>query len=171
MPPLRLGLLNGSVLIIFCILSAFFAETRTLPAKLSFTPRQSSACALVTRADVEESIGRPVNEGNEETQGPASTCDYESKAGLVSITMQRLTAKPNLHAEIAALREQFPDSAVREAPGFAEAFYLDLPGAGTQLHVVNGSTGHLMVSILGFGEAPQVSGAAARIARKAIGRL
>ncbi len=157
--------------VILVLLSTFFAETRNLPAKRPFTPHQLTACALVTRADVEESLGRPVNGGDEETQGQASTCDYEAKGGLVSISIQRLTSRPNLQVEIAALREQFREGAIREAPGFSDAFYLDLPGAGTQLHIVNGSSGHLMISILGFGEAPQVSGAAARIARKAMRRL
>ena len=116
-------------------------------------------------------MGRSVNDGDEETQGRASTCHYATNGGLVSITIQRLTAKPDLQLEIAALKKELPDAIVRDAPGFAEAFYLDLPNAGTQLHIAHNNSQHLMISILGFGDALQVSGAAAQIARKAIRRL
>jgi hypothetical protein len=120
---------------------------------------------------VEEAVGRGVNDGAEETLGRASTCHFATKGGLVSITIQKLTAKPDLQQEIAALKKELPDAVVRDAPGFPEAFYLDLPGAGTQLHIAHNSSQHLMISILGFGAASQVSGAAAQIARKAMRRL
>ena len=96
--------------------------------------------------------------------------DYRSNR-LVSITIQRLMAKPDLQLEIAVLKRELPEAVVRDAPGFPEAFYLDLPGAGTQLHIAHNSSQHLMISILGFGAASQVSGAAAQIARKAMRRL
>jgi hypothetical protein len=153
------------------LVSAFSTETRTAPAKRSFTPQLLTACALVTRADVEDAIGRQVRDGSEETEGRASTCDYSAKSGMVSVTIQRLTAKPDLQAEIAALKKEIPQGVVRPADGFTDAFYFDLPGAGTQLHVLDGGSAHLMISILGFGDAPQVSGAAAQIAGKAMRRL
>ena len=120
---------------------------------------------------MEEAVGRSVNDGDEETLGRASTCHFATKGGLVSITIQRLTTKPDLQLEIAALKKELPDAVVRDAPGFPEAFYLDLPGAGTQLHIAKDNGQHLMISILGFGNASQVSGAAAQIARKALRRL
>ena len=58
------------------------------------------------------------------------------------------------------------------APGFGgTAFFLDIAGAGTQLHIVRGDRNYLLVSVLGFGEAARVSRAAERMARKALGRL
>jgi hypothetical protein len=112
-----------------------------------------------------------VNDGDEETQGRASTCHYATKGGLVSITIQKLTAKPDLRLEIGSLKKKLPEAVVRDAPGFPQAFYLDLPNAGTQLHIANNNLQHLMISILGLGDASQVSGAAAQIARKAMRRL
>jgi hypothetical protein len=153
------------------LVSALSTETRNVPAKRSFTPHPLTACALVTRADVEDAIGHPIRDGSEETEGRVSTCDYSAKSGMVSVTVQRLTAKPDLHAEIAALKKQIPEGVVRAADGFTDAFYFDLPGAGTQLHILDGGSAHLMISILGFGDAPQVSGAAAQIAGKAMRRL
>jgi hypothetical protein len=159
------------VLILLLLLSSLSTETKNLPAKRSFAPQSLTACALVTRADVEGAIGRQVGDGSEESEGPASTCDYSGKFGMVSFTIQRLTAKPDLQAEIAALKKKIPQGVVREANGFTNAFYFDLPGAGTQLHILDGGSAHLMISILGFGDAPEVSGAAAQIAGKAIRRL
>ena len=159
------------MLVILYVFSTFSAATPNLPANRSLRPPQLNACSLVTRADVEEVVGRSVNDGDEETQGRASTCHYATKGGLVSITIQKLTAKPDLQLEIAALKKELPEAVVRDAPGFSEAFYLDLPGAGTQLHIAHNSSQHLMISILGFGAASQVSGAAAQIARKAMRRL
>jgi hypothetical protein len=130
-----------------------------------------TACSLVTKADVEEAVGRSVNDGDEETLGRASTCHYATKGGLVSITIQRLTTKPDLQLEIAALKRELPEAVVRHAPGFPQAFYLDFPGAGTQLHIAKDNSQHLMISILGFGDASQVSGAAAQIAHKAMRRV
>ena len=60
------------------------------------------------------------------------------------------------------------DLRAEDAP---ESFYLDLPDASTQLHIAKDNSQHLMISILGFGDASQVSGAAAQIARKAMRRL
>jgi hypothetical protein len=163
--------LNGNVLILLLLLSSIATETKNLPAKRSFTPPARTACALVTRADVEGAIGRQVADGSEETEGPASTCDYPGKFGMVSFTIQRLTGKLDIQAEIAALKKKIPQGIVREADGFADAFYFDLPGAGTQLHILDGGSSHLMISILGFGDAPEVSTAAAQIAGKAMRRL
>ena len=159
------------MLVILYVLSAFSAGTWNLPSNRSLGPYHLTACSLVTRADVEEVVGRSVNDGDEETQGRASTCHYATKGGLVSITIQKLTAKPDLQQEIAALKKELPDAVVRDAPGFPEAFYLDLPGAGTQLHIAKDNSQHLMISILGFGDASQVSGSAAQIARKAMRRF
>ena len=158
-------------MILLLLIAALSTETRNAPANRAFPIQPPSACALVTRADVEDALGRQVGAGSEETEGRASTCDYSTKTGLVSFTVQRLTAKPNLADEAAALKKEMPQGVVRAAGGLGDAFYFDLPGAGTQLHILDGSSAHLMISILGFGEAPQVSGAAARIAGKALRRL
>jgi hypothetical protein len=162
---------NRYVLIILYLLSGFYGETRNLPLPGTMKTTHVTACALVTKAEVEQAIERVVNEGKEEIDGSTSTCDYETKSGLVSITLQRLAAKPNLPREIAALKKEIPEGSVREAPGIPEGFYYDIPEAGTQLHLIHGSSTHLMISILGFGDASEVSAAAARIARQAMGRL
>ena len=128
------------------------------------------ACSAVTAADVERALGRRFVRGNEETRGADSTCDYVSGNGQVSITMQRLRAPVDLELEIASLVKDVEDSSVRLAPEFG-GFFLDIAGAGTQLHAIRGDREYVMISILGFGNAPQVSIAAERLVKIALGRL
>lgn len=157
---------------ILYLLSALSAETQRVPAaKPAFSPRAATACAVVTRAEIEDAIGRRVNAGNEESGGAYSTCDYSAGGGMVSITVQRLASRLDWKLEIASMKKSIPNAVVRQAAGFPEAVYLDIPEAGTQLHIVTANREHLMVSILGFGAPASVSGAAAQIARKALRRL
>ena len=75
------------MLVILYVLSAFSGITPNLPSNRWLKPYQLNACSLVTRADVEEAVGRSVNDGDQETLGRTSTCHYGIKGGLVSITI------------------------------------------------------------------------------------
>src|SRR5438045_2161195 len=108
-----------------------------------------TACDLVTRLDVEQAIGKAVDGG---TGQAAASCDYEGSGGLVTITLQELPARPEMAMEIASLRKAIPEGSARRASGFAAAFFFDIPGVGSQLHVLTGERQHLMVSVCGFGE-------------------
>jgi hypothetical protein len=130
------------------------------------------ACSAVTPADLERALGRRFGRGHEENRGTESTCDYGAGNGQVSITIQRLSAKVNLGVEVEGLQKSIADSSVRMIPGVGSiAFFLDIAGAGTQLHVIRDDRDYVMVSILGFGDAAAVSAAAERIARAALGRI
>ena len=126
----------------------------------------------MTAADLERALGLGFGRGQEESRGAESTCDYGVGKGQVSITIQRLSAKLNLPAEIESLKENIPESTVRMSSGLGStAFFLDIAGAGTQLHVIRDDRDYVMVSILGFGDAAAVSAAAERMARAALGRI
>jgi len=130
------------------------------------------ACSAVTPADLERALGRRFGRGREENRGSESTCDYGAGNGQVSITIQRLSARVDIGVELESLKRSSPDSSVRVIAGLGStAFFLDIAGAGTQLHVIRGDRDYVMVSILGFGDAAAVSGAAERIARAALGRI
>jgi hypothetical protein len=132
----------------------------------------ASACAVVNRTDVVQALGLAVEKGEEETDGSASTCGYARRRGRVSVTLQRLQGKLDLEAEMASLKASVPGATIREAPGLGtRAFFLDIPGAGTQLYVIRGDSDFLMISVLGFGEAAQTWPAADAMARAALGRL
>jgi len=128
------------------------------------------ACSAVTAVDVERALGRRFARGNEETLGTDSTCDYASGNGQVSITLQRLHSPVDLAVEIASLKKEVEGSSVHMAPEFG-GFFLDIAGAGTQLHVIREDREYVMISILGFGDAAQVSAATERLAKIALGRI
>lgn len=126
----------------------------------------------MTPADLERALGRRFGRGQEESRGTESTCDYGAGNGQVSITIQRLSTKVDIGVELESLKRSIPDSSVRVISGLAgTAFFLDIAGAGTQLHAIRGDRDYVLVSILGFGDAAAVSGAAERIARTALGRI
>ena len=156
------------------LLLAFSSDSHATvkPSPLGFP----AACAVVTRAEVEEALGRPVGRGREDSGDDSSSCDYAAGSGIVTITVQHVRARLDVEAEAASLQRAIPDGHLREAhlaqaPPETTAFYLDIDGAGTQLHVIRGGHDYVLVSVLGFGEANRVSRAAEKIARKALERF
>jgi hypothetical protein len=152
-----------------------FAAAGSTPAVTGRQPAPAkalSACSAVSAADVERALGRAFSRGQEEVHGTDSTCDYTAGNGQVSITIQRLPAKADLPVEIAALQRTIEGSSVRPANGIGtEAFFLDIANAGTQLHVIRGEREYVMISVLGFGDAAEVSPVAEKLARAALGKL
>ncbi|MGP8247695.1 MAG: hypothetical protein ACLQVN_24680 [Bryobacteraceae bacterium] len=168
-----------TVLFYLPLLLAFSSDagaTAAKPSSLGFP----TACAVVTRADVEQALGRPVGRGKEDIGDDSSSCDYSAGSGIVTITVQHVRARLDVRAEVASLQRAIPGGHLREAhlagtlagtPAETTAFYLDLAGAGTQLHVIRGGHDYVLISVLGFGEADRVSQAAEKIARKALERF
>jgi hypothetical protein len=156
------------------LLVAFSGDGRA-PANKPSSVGFPDACAVVTRADVEQALGRPVGWGKEDPSEDSSSCDYAAGSGIVTITVQRVRARLDVHAEAASLQRAIPEGRLREAhietAAETSAFYLDIEGAGTQLHVIRGGHDYVLVSVLGFGEPDRVSRVAERIARKALERF
>ncbi len=155
------------------LLSVAVDHPKSSPAaRPAGTAKAESACTAVTKSDVEEALGRFVGLGAPEASASQSTCDYSGDGGQVSVTVGHVAEKLNAVTEIEALKAEFPQAKIRELTGVgARAFFLDLPGAGTQLQVLRGEHDFLMVSVLGFGAAERVSAAAEKMARKALARL
>jgi hypothetical protein len=154
------------------LLLGLATDSRQAPTRKPEPVRVLGACGTVTRADVERALGRQVSAGKEEPEGAGSTCHYSGGKGMVTVTVQRLTAKLNMAFEIASLKDEIPESRVREVAGIGTAaFFLDIADYGTQLHVVRGETEYLLVSVLGFGDAPQVSAAAEMMVRRGLERF
>src|SRR5438309_7563107 len=93
-------------------------DARVTAALRPAAPLAVTACAAAPRVDVEQALGRRVSDGAEEVRGPVSSCDYAAGGGMVSVTIQRLTATPDRAVEIAAMRREIPDAVVRNAPAF-----------------------------------------------------
>lgn len=130
-----------------------------------------TACLAVTRADVQFALGRSVSLAQPAESATQSTCDYATESARVTITLQRLDHDVDLPVEIAALQKEIEGSTVRPAAAAGpQSFFLDIAGAGTQLHVIRGRE-YLLVSVLGFGDASQVASAALRLAFTALRRM
>ena len=130
------------------------------------------ACSAVTAADMQHALGRRFGPGQETSLGSDSTCDYGAGNGLVSITVMRLREKLDIPAEIESMKKTLEGSSVRMVSDLGStAFFLDIAGAGTQLHVIRNDRDYVMVSILGFGAPSAVSAAAERIARADLARI
>jgi hypothetical protein len=156
---------------VFLLLFAAAVSGKPAAAPKPAPSKAMGACSAVTTADLENALGRSFGRGQEESHGSESTCDYGAGNGRVSITIERLRAKLDMPAEIASLK-LIEHSSVRVISGLGSAaFYLDIAGAGTQLHVIRDDRDYVMVSILGFGDAAAVSAAAERMARAALGRI
>jgi hypothetical protein len=154
------------------LLFAAAVSTRPVVVSRPAASKALGACSAVTAADVERALGRRFGRGQEESHGAESTCDYGAGNGQVSITIQRLSGKLDPAAEIESLKESISGCTVRMTSGLGStAFFLDIEGAGTQLHVIRDDRDYAMVSILGFGDAAAVSAAAERLARAALGRI
>ena len=142
----------------------------THPPQAPLTPpKVLTACTAVTRADVELALGRKFAPGAEETSNGSTTCDYTAAGAQVTVTMQRLGAAPDLAQEKRSLLAEFPGSTLRDAnvPG-ADAFFVDMPDAGTLLYVLRDRRDYVMVAILGCGTPDAVSPAALKLARTAL---
>jgi hypothetical protein len=134
--------------------------------------KTESACTVVTKAEIEAALGRTVSMGVEHKRAAQSICDYTEGDGAITIALVHSDEKLDAEAEITELKELLPQGALRETAGAGKrAYFLDIPHAGTQLHVLRGEHDYVMVSVLGFGGPAQVSEAAMRIARIALDRL
>jgi hypothetical protein len=118
---------------------------------------------------VELALGRKFARGAEETANGSSTCDYSANGRQVTVTMQQLGAPPDLAQEKRSLLAEFPGSTIRDTrvPG-ADAFFVDVPQAGTMLYVLRGGRDYVMIAILGCGSPEAVSPAALRLAKTAL---
>ena len=154
------------------VLLALGTNSQPAPTRQLTAHKATTACAAVTRSDVELALGRKIGAGSEENSMGSSTCDYSAGGGQITVTIQHLGAAPDLDQEIASLKAEFPGSTVRAAAvSGATAFYLDLGSDGTLLHVIRDGRDYVLVAVLGFGAPASVSGAAASLARTALGRM
>ena len=124
------------------------------------------ACGAITRAQVEAATGLGFATGVEEYSKTGSTCSYESGPAVVTISTQQLEAELDLKAELRNLTEAIPGSTIREVKGIAErAYAMEIPGAGTQLHVLPAARVYVLISVLGVGDAGRSFDAALRLGR------
>ncbi len=141
------------------------------PPRPPIALKTTDACAAVTRADVEDALGRSVANGREHNGEVGSTCEYPAAGGEITVTIHRSSEKLNVAAEIENLRLT-SGAGLRDVAGIGtRAVLLDMGEVGAQLHVMRGDYDYVLISVLGFGSAAQVSTAAEKIARRTLDRF
>jgi len=131
-----------------------------------------TACETISAGEIAQALGVRIGTAKEERDGEGSTCEFRSGGGHVTIALRHSPAKLDVDAEIETIRAALPHARLRDVNGIGtRAFFFDMDTAGTQLNVLRGEHDCLLVSMVGFGDAEQVSGAVEKIARLAIGRL
>ncbi len=124
------------------------------------------ACGAVSRAQIEAAIGLLIAQSTQEQSRFGSTCRYSAGDTAVEISIQHLTHSLDLPAELERLRTDIPGSELREVAGLAEhAYAVEIPDAGTQLHVLPGEREYFMVSVLGLDAGHHGFDAAMKIAQ------
>lgn len=158
--------------ILSALVLATSASQRSTAVKPEATPRITSACNAVTKAEIEAALGRSVAKTDEHAGRAESTCAYTADGGELTIALRHSPIKVDLAAEIRNLEAAFPDAKRHDTPGMgSRAFVMELPGIGAQMHVFTGDRDYLLVSVLGLGEGSRVVSAVVNIARRALGRM
>jgi hypothetical protein len=131
-----------------------------------------SACALVTKAEIEEVIGKAFGDGKPMKDRNMDICTFTTPKGdEVRIFVTRSPAKRDLSKALDEAREGLPGATVREVPGLGDkALLVDLPVHGTLLSVYRGGD-TLVVSVLEAGDGAKAHAAVEKIARKAFKRF
>jgi len=130
-----------------------------------------AGCGAVSRDQIEAAIGLLVAHSTEEQSKFGSTCRYSAGDTVVEISIQHLTHPLDLSAELESLRTDIPGSKLREVAGLAEhAYAVEIPDAGTQLHVLPGEREYFMVSVLGLDAGHHGFDAALKIAQAVLKR-
>ena len=136
---------------------------------------QRTACELITRAGVQQALGRVVANGVGTSQSVReSGCEFAAREGQVTISLQHLDVKPEMEAELNNLQKALPGAAVCRLTGFgerAEVWLVGLGDAGVQIHMIFGERDYVMVSLLGLGEAGLVSDSARSISHQVLAIL
>jgi len=132
---------------------------------------ERGVCALVRLPEAAEALKFLVPNAHWETQREADQCKYRSEDGEVSVRLEHWDMDLDADREFAALKGAFPDAKIRELGDLnVPAVVLDIPGAGTEVFVIPDIHHYVMVSVLGWGGARDVSKVAEQLARAAVQR-
>ena len=130
------------------------------------------ACALVTKAEISEAIGKAIGDGKPMKDRTMDICAFTTPKGdKVGIFVARSSAKRDLSKALDQTRKAMPISTVREVPGLGDkALLVDLPMHGTLLSVYRaGDT--LVVSVVEAGLPGKAGTANADAAAEKIARI
>lgn len=141
-------------------------------AKPNPTAKPRSACAIVTKAEIEQAIGTAIGGGVPHELEKADVCTYANpKGNKVNIFISRAQGKRDLSTLVVEAQKALPKAKVRELPGLGEkALLVADPKGGTILSVYRGGDS-LVVSVYGIDNNAKAEAAVEKIAQKAFSRF
>ena len=130
------------------------------------------ACALVTKAEIQEVVGTAVGDGMPTKDGNMDICTFTTPKILdVRIFVNRSPVKRDLSKVLDEARKAMPTATVREVPGLGDkALLVDRLTGGTLLSVYR-ARDTLVVSVLEARHGANQDAAAEKIAREAFKRF
>jgi len=152
----------------------------TLEGTLSAAPQTKpkpaakplSACAVVTKAEIEQAIGTTLGNGMPHGVREADVCAYENKKGnKVNIFVSRSNDKRDLTTLVEEAKKALPKAKVQEIKGLGDkALLVDDPKGPSMLSIYRRGDA-LVVSVYGISDRAKADAAVEKIARKAFGRF
>ena len=130
----------------------------------------TSACALLSRVDVESATGTSVNEGVPQLKTDSLTsCSFSAeRGGQVTLLVRRIPTANWASEQIERMARGVRLGIWREVHGIADwSFLYDIPHKGGVLCVFGGGT-YLQVSMMRIGEPSKAPAALERLARYAL---
>jgi hypothetical protein len=141
-----------------------------LTAAASTAPAQPGPCAVVTKAEVGEALGKPVADGKPNSTNKA-VCDFTGEGGS-TVGVMLVGKAPGDSAErmVAELKKHKIEAAV--VPGLGDGAYSSSPGYGMQQMGAYKGSRHVIVTLMVPGATAAKSKATAeQVIRKALARL
>lgn len=137
---------------------------------LAAAPLAQASCNLLTRAEIQAALGKPVEEGKPNPANPLGICQYPvAGGGTFSILVKAVAPGETADRVMAELQKR--KIAVAETPGLGDRSFFSSPGYGmVQLNTFKGGK-YLIITLLvpGSSEAAQKAAAKA-LMLKALGR-
>jgi hypothetical protein len=142
-------------------------QTKPTPAA-----KQLSACAVVSKAEIEQAIGTTLGNGMPHGAREADVCVYENgKGNRVNIFVTRSNEKRNLNTLVVEAKKALPQAKVQEIQGLGDkALLVEDPKGPSMLSIYRGGDA-LVVSVYGISDRAKADAAVEKIARKAFRRF
>jgi hypothetical protein len=155
-------------------------QTKPRPAEQAKPPmaaKPGGACALVTKAEIQEVIGKAIVAVTPMNDSKTDICAFNTKKGdEIRIYAAHSSGRRDLSNALGEARKALPSATIREVPGLGDkALLVEHPTRGTLLSVYRaGDT--LVVSVLQAGprskaDVAKADAEAEKIARKAFQRF
>jgi hypothetical protein len=132
---------------------------------------KSDPCAVVTKAEVQEAVGKPIADGKRNTTNPA-VCDYVVENSAALLNFMLVDKAPGDSAEKVVAEMKKRKIATEIVPGLGDGAYSSDPGYGMRLLGVYKGSKHAIVTVMLPGvPAAKAKAIAEQVMRKALARL